>query len=125
MLKLFKLKARRLKFTWVLAARPPVARWTAQSQSVYVAPRCGTDLREAAGLGADVGLHSAPGIIPAEALAIECWRRLFQSGDYTLVQLSVFAEEIAQGGKRRFLVDTFASFANVGARPRLRGVAGW
>ena len=71
----------------------------------------GADLREAAGLGADVGLHSTPGTIPAQAQAIECWRRLVQSGNYTLVQLSFFAEEIAEGGKRRFLVNTIASFA--------------
>ena len=52
----------------------------------------------------------APELFQAQAQAIECWHSLVQSGDYTPAQMRLFAEETFEGGKRRFLVDTFAGF---------------
>jgi len=43
--------------------------------------------------------------------AVEWRERLIEIGDYTESQIGIFAEEIAQGGIRRYIVDTYAGFA--------------
>mmetsp|Transcript_124785 Transcript_124785/g.216406 ORF Transcript_124785/g.216406 Transcript_124785/m.216406 type:complete len:577 (+) Transcript_124785:88-1818(+) len=68
-------------------------------------------LRQAGGLVGGQGLHPEPHPFERQADALACLRRLIDIGDYDDFQIGLFAQEIGEGGKRNFIVDTFAGFA--------------
>lgn len=68
-------------------------------------------LRTATGLEACQGLHPAPQAFYQQQDALSTYGQLLRDDEYKQCQLGVFAKETSEGGKRRFLVDTFAGFA--------------
>jgi len=68
-------------------------------------------VRKVAGLQEDQGVHPAPEAFFSQYEALACLQKLLDQGEYSPDQLGLFADETGEGGKRKFLVDTFAGFA--------------
>ena len=68
-------------------------------------------LRELTGLPESHGFHPAPKAFFRQDEAVNAWEGFVDSGEYLPSQIGLFAQEIGEGGKRKFMVDTFAGFA--------------
>merc|ERR1719428_2486447 len=67
-------------------------------------------LRRLAGLFENQSLETGVPLCSRQADAVASMEQLLTTGKYDAHQLNVFSKEIADGGKRRYCVHTFAGF---------------
>mmetsp|Transcript_39133 Transcript_39133/g.72945 ORF Transcript_39133/g.72945 Transcript_39133/m.72945 type:complete len:481 (+) Transcript_39133:47-1489(+) len=67
-------------------------------------------LKDLTDLPASCGIHPAPKPFFRQEEALQALQKLFDTNEYKPWQVGLFAEEVGEGGKRRFLVDTLVGF---------------